>query len=59
MQSKLRRIKVEFTRDLHLPRFTMVKGDTWEVRVDRLEQEGFKLGGGFVISNDYRVIREP
>ena len=39
----IKRIKVEFTRTLHLPRFTVNKGMTWEVRVDRLQKEGFSL----------------
>ena len=52
----IRRIKAEFMRTLHLPRFTMKKGDVWEVRVDRLQKEGFSLGGGFVQNDDYKVI---
>ena len=51
----IKRIKVEFTRTLHLPRFTMEKGELWEVRVDRLESQGFSLGGGFVCNEDYKV----
>tara|TARA_R110000851_G_C12780270_1_gene535236 strand:+ start:103 stop:267 length:165 start_codon:yes stop_codon:yes gene_type:complete len=53
----IKRIKAEFTRTLYLPRFTMQKGDTWEVRVDRLEKYGFKLAGGFVLNDDYEVIK--
>tara|TARA_R110000851_G_scaffold134937_2_gene270313 strand:- start:268 stop:432 length:165 start_codon:yes stop_codon:yes gene_type:complete len=52
----IKRIKVEFTRTLHLPRFTMKKGETWEVRVDRLESQGFSLGGGFVCNEDFGVV---
>ena len=54
----IRRIKVEFTRTLHLPRFTVEDGDPWEVRVDRLEREGFKLAGGFVSNDEYEVRHE-
>ena len=53
----IKRIKVEFTRTLHLPRFTVKRGDTWEVRVDRLEKSGFKLAGGFVSNDEYEVIK--
>jgi hypothetical protein len=51
----IKRIKAEFTRTLHLPRFTVNKGDVWEVRVDRLEKGGFKLAGGFVCNDEYKV----
>ena len=51
-----RRIKVEFTKNIHLPRFNMAKGDKWEVRVDRMQKEGFSLGGGFVENNEYKVV---
>lgn len=51
----IKRILVSFTRDLTLPRFPISKGETWEVRVDRIEREGFKLGGGFVSNSDYKV----
>ena len=54
----IKRIKAEFTRTLHLPRFTVNKGDKWEVRVDRLEKEGFKLAGGFVSNDEYKVIND-
>ena len=53
----IKRIKVEFERTLHLPRFTMKKGDAWEVRVDRLEEHGFSLGGGFVSNDEYKVLK--
>jgi hypothetical protein len=51
----IRRVKAEFTRTLHLPRFTVNKGDKWEVRVDRLQKDGFTLGGGFILNDDYKV----
>ena len=54
----IRRIKVEFTRTLHLPRFTVVDGERWEVRPDRLEKEGFKLAGGFVSNDEYKTVGE-
>jgi hypothetical protein len=52
----IKRIRVEFTKTLHLPRFSMKTGDTWEVRPDRLKEDGFELGGGFVLHSDYNVI---
>ena len=52
----IKRIVVSFTRNLTLPRFTMKIGDTWEVRVDRLQKDGFTLGGGFINSDDYEVL---
>jgi len=51
----IRRVKVEFTEVVRLPRFTMKKGDIWEVRPDRLEKEGFALGGGFVSNDKFTV----
>jgi len=51
----IRRVKIELIENVHLPRFTMSKGDTWEVRPDRIEKEGFKLGGGFITNNQYAV----
>lgn len=51
----IKRIKVEFERTLHLPRFTMVKGSYWEVRVDNLQKDGFKCGGGLVTNDEYKV----
>jgi len=51
----IRRIKVSIIRDLALPRFGLNAGDTWEVRPDRFEQKGFKLGGGFIGNNDFNV----
>jgi hypothetical protein len=54
----IKRIKAEFTRTLHLPRFTVKKGEVWEVRVDRLERFGFKLAGGFVSNDEYKVIND-
>tara|TARA_R110000850_G_scaffold86826_2_gene186821 strand:- start:1793 stop:1957 length:165 start_codon:yes stop_codon:yes gene_type:complete len=53
----IKRIKAEFIRTLHLPRFTVNNGDVWEVRVDRLEKHGFKLAGGFVSNDEYKVIK--
>ena len=51
----IKRIRVEFTKALHLPRFTMKIGDFWEVRPDRIKRDGFGLGGGFVLHSDYKV----
>jgi hypothetical protein len=52
----IRRIKAEFTRDVFLPRFSIKKGEIWEVRVDRLQVDGFSLAGGFVFNNDFKVV---
>jgi hypothetical protein len=52
----IKRIKVEFIKALQLPRFTIKSGDTWEVRPDRLQKNGFELGGGFVLHSDYNVL---
>jgi len=51
----IRRINIEFTKDVILPRFKMKKGDAWEVRPDRLEKTGFALGGGFVSNDQFKV----
>ena len=52
----IRCIKVEILKDLYLPRFRALKGFLWSVRPDRLEKEGFTLGGGFVQNNEFKVI---
>ncbi len=52
----IKRIKVEFVEGVHLPRFKMNKGATWEVRPDRLTINGFALGGGFVKNSDFKII---
>ena len=52
----IRRLVAEFVNDVALPRFTMVKGETWEVRPDRLTIAGFALGGGFVKNSDFKII---
>lgn len=51
----IRRIQVVFNKDLFFPRFKMLKGESWEVRVDRLQKEGFPLGNGFVNNYDFDV----
>lgn len=53
----IKRIKAELKRTLHLPRFSLSKGEVWEVRVDRLQKDGFSLGGGFVCNEDYKVVK--
>lgn len=52
----IKRIKVEFIRTLHLPRFSVKEGETWEVRVDRLQTDGFSLSGGFVSNDEFKVV---
>lgn len=51
----IRRIKVEFVEGVYLPRFEMNKGATWEVRPDRIQKNGFSLGGGFIKSDQFKV----
>ena len=51
----IKTIKAVFTRDIALPRFSFKKGDHWKVRPDRLEKEGFKLGGGFIYNYEFEV----
>lgn len=51
----IKRIRVEFTKSLHLPRFAIKAGEAWEVRPDRMKAGGFELGGGFVLHSDYKV----
>ena len=54
----IKRIKVEFTRTLHLPRFSVKEKETWEVRVDRLKKNGFSLSGGFISNDEFKVIHD-
>lgn len=49
-------VTVRFLRDTALPRFTMRKGQEWRVRDQRLTNEGFTLGGGFVERDRYEVV---
>jgi len=55
--SRLNMVTVRFLRDTALPRFTMRAGREWRVRVERLTPEGFTLGGGFVESDRYEVVK--
>lgn len=52
----IKRIKVMFVKDIRLPRFTMKEGEFWEVRPDRLKEDGFELGGGFVENDGYKLV---
>lgn len=52
----IKRIIVRFTRDVRLPRFNKPKNSQWQVRVDRLQKDGFTLGGGFIHNDDYEVV---
>jgi len=54
----IKRIEVALTQSVKLPRFNMNKGDKWEVRPDRFEREGFKLGGGFINNDQFEVTNE-
>ena len=55
---KMKMTWVVFIKDTYLPRFVMKKGDKWHVRTERLTENGFTLGGGFVESERYRLISE-
>ena len=50
-------IEVRIVKDAYLPRFTMKKGELWTVRKNKVTTLGFPLGGGFIESNCYEVIR--
>lgn len=52
----IRRIRVAFTKDAHLPRFTMRIGATWEFMPHKIEKDGFYVGGGFVTNDMFKVI---
>ena len=51
------RIRVRFTSYIRLPRFDFQIDDEWEVRRSKITQEGFPVGGGFVDSDKYVIIR--
>ena len=57
--SRPQRVVVQFLKDTHLPRFTMKKGQIWEKRADRLTDDGFPCGGGFVEKDRYEEIKQP
>lgn len=50
------RTRVRFTKDTHLPRFTMKVGKVWEARKDKFTDKGFPCGGGFVEKDRYEVL---
>jgi len=50
-------IEVRIVKDARLPRFTMMKGELWRVRKIKVTVNGFPLGGGFIESNYYEVVR--
>lgn len=45
-----------FTKETHLPRFTLTIGEKIKVRADRIDDDGFTYGGGWVESDRYVVI---
>lgn len=55
VQYKYKMVTIIFTRTVHLLRFTMEKGEKWEVRKAKLKPEGFTLGKGFICAADYKV----
>lgn len=57
MKGRNSRIRVRFISYVRLPRFDLHKDFIWEVRRSKVTQEGFEIGGGFVESNKYEVIR--
>ncbi len=50
-------IEVRIVKDARLPRFTMREGEFWRVRKIKVTGSGFPLGGGFIESNYYEVVR--
>ena len=52
-----RMIEVRIVKDARLPRFTMRQGEIWKVRKTKVTDLGFPLGGGFIETNYYEVIR--
>lgn len=55
--SRQDRTRVRFTKDTHLPRFTMSAGTEWEARKEKFTANGFSCGGGFIEKDRYEVIR--
>lgn len=53
MKSKM--VMVRFLKECHLPRFAMRPMELWRVRIERLQGNGFSLGGGWVTSDFYEV----
>jgi hypothetical protein len=51
-------VRIIFTETVYLPRFKMELGSVWMKRKDRITEEGFPLGGGFVYKGQYRVDDE-
>jgi hypothetical protein len=50
-------VEVRIVKDAYLPRFTMKKGELWTVRKNKVTTLGFPLGGGFIESHYFEVIK--
>lgn len=57
MEGRSSRVRVKFLSYVRLPRFDLHKDFEWEVRRSKVTQGGFEIGGGFVDSDKYKVIR--
>ena len=51
------RIRVRFNEDFILPRFSVKRGQEWEVRKSKVSAAGFPMGNGFVGVDKYKVLR--
>jgi hypothetical protein len=54
---RLNLVTVEFIEIVYLPRFNMDIGDRFKVRADRISEDGFTLGAGFVKTCQFKVIK--
>lgn len=55
MKRSKRMATVIFKKPVHLPGFSVKKGEAWRIKKDRVGKEGFTLGGGFVSASDYYI----
>lgn len=48
---------VRIIKDAFLPRFNFNIGEVWTVRKEKIAANGFPVGGGFLESSYYEIIR--
>jgi hypothetical protein len=48
---------VRIVKDAFLPRFNFNVGEIWTVRTEKITALGFPVGGGFIESSYYEIIR--
>jgi len=48
---------VRIVKDAFLPRFKFKPGEVWTVRTEKITSSGFAVGGGFIESHYFEVLK--